>query len=154
MKKIIFVIIFLIFNLNLIACNTIPYRKINLSNKNLVYLEELKNLKLEKVNNIKIIENKFYKEQPVKKDDFKIFLELFQMLDQKNNILSLDSDLEYLYKIQIVADDKIFFIDVYGNNIISIYPFDGINPKNFLCIDDIPLSLQAESICKYILNKQ
>ncbi|MGL5822982.1 MAG: DUF4883 family protein, partial [Sarcina sp.] len=119
-----------------------------------IYLSELQNLNLEQINNIKIIENKFYKEQLVSKEDLKIFLEFFQILDSNKKSLPLDSDTEYLYKIQITANTQKYFIDVYGNNIISIYPFDGVNPKNFINIEDLPLSLQAESICKYILNKQ
>lgn len=153
MKKLIFLTI-LLFTLNMISCNTIPYQKINYNTNNLTYLKELQRLNLETVINIKIIENKFYKEKPVEKEDLKIFQELFQLLDEKNIIKPLDRDTEFLYKIQITTDKKKYFIDVYGNDIISIYPFDGVNPKNFLLVNNLPLSTQPESICKYILNKQ
>ncbi len=59
-----------------------------------------------------------------------------------------------LYRIYIdISTDK-FVIDIYGDDVISIYPWDGNYEKEIYSIKDLALSLKAESIAKYLFENK
>ncbi|WP_297520437.1 DUF4883 family protein [uncultured Clostridium sp.] len=139
-------------SLNFISCSTIEYS----SNKNKPseshYSESLKELITTDITEIKLIENKFYKEVILDKNSTKLISDMVNELDLKSITLPLSSDIECLFKLHIKNNTQKYVIDVYGNDIISIYPWDGVYEKDFLDISSLPLSLKAESICNFILK--
>ncbi|MPQ44121.1 DUF4883 family protein, partial [Clostridium tarantellae] len=43
--------------------------------------------------------------------------------------------------------------DVYGDNLICIYPWDGIYTKDYISLKNIPNAFKLEQFCKYIFEK-
>ncbi|MGL5575717.1 MAG: DUF4883 family protein, partial [Sarcina sp.] len=101
---------------------------------------------------IKLIENKFYKEVILDKTTSKLIVDMINTLDKSKFTNPIENNIECLFKLHIENNSNKYVIDVYGNDIISIYPWDGIYEKDFLDISDLPLSLKAESICNFILK--
>ena len=151
MKKfILFSILFI--SLNFISCSTIEYSSSKKKPSEAHYSENLKELVTANISEVKLIENKFYKEVILDKNSTKLISDMINELDLKAIALPLSSDIECLFKLHIQNNTQKYVIDVYGNDIISIYPWDGVYEKDFLDISSLPLSLKAESICNFILK--
>ncbi|MGL4991117.1 MAG: DUF4883 family protein [Sarcina sp.] len=129
-----------------------------ISNKNstatFLKIEDInfKTLLSDDIENIKIVEKTFYSKKTVDKKYTDFFIEMLNNIDL--NALTdpvLDED-NYLFKIYIELKDDKFMIDVYGDDVISIYPWDGTTPKKFVSISKFPLSIKAESLCNFIFK--
>lgn len=116
-------------------------------------LADLKEISKEDILNIKIVEKTFYSKKTVEKNDIPIFVEMINNINFDNISDSVLQENNYLFKIYIECEDSKFLIDVYGDDIISIYPWDGLTPKTFLSVSNLPLSIKTESICNYIFKK-
>ena len=143
----------LLLSFNLISCSTIEYSSHKNKPTKYYYSETLKTLVNNDIKQIKLIENKFYKEIILNKNSENLIIEMVNELDFTTTTQPLSDDIECLFKLHIEDNTQKYVIDVYGNDIISIYPWDGIYEKDFLDISSLPLSLQAESICNFILKK-
>ena len=152
MKKII-ILCFLLLSFNLISCSNIEYSSHKAKPTKYYYSENLKTLANNEIKQIKLIENKFYKEVILDKNTTNLIIEMINELNFEAIAQPLSNDIECLFKLHIESNTEKYVIDVYGNDIISIYPWDGIYEKDFLDISTLPLSLQAESICNFILKK-
>lgn len=151
MKKLsIFIFIFLI--TSFISCSNIEYSRNITKPNDSYYTENIKTLKNDEIKQIKLIENKFYKEVILDKNSSKLIIDMINALDKSNSTQALDDNIECLFKLHIENNSNKYVVDVYGNDIISIYPWDGIYEKDFLDISELPLSLKAESICNFILK--
>lgn len=151
MKKLsIFIFIFL--TTSFISCSKIEYSRNITKPTESYYTQNLKALNSENIKEIKLIENKFYKEVILDKSTSKLIVDMIESLDITKVSESLNDDVECLFKLHIENNSNKYVVDVYGNDIISIYPWDGIYEKDFLDISELPLSLNAESICNFILK--
>ena len=151
MKKL-FVFIFIFITTLLVSCSNIEYSRNVTKPVENYYTKSIKSLKSEEIKEIKLIENKFYKEVILDKTSSNLILEMINSLDESKTVEALNDYIECLFKLHIESNSNKYVIDVYGNDIISIYPWDGIYEKDFLDISSLPLSLKAESICNFLLK--
>ena len=151
MKKL-FIFIFIFITTLFISCSNIEYSRNATKPIENYYTKTIKSLKSETIKEIKLIENKFYKEVILDKTSSNLILEMISSLDESKIVEALNDNVECLFKLHIESNTNKYVIDVYGNDIISVYPWDGIYEKDFIDISELPLSLKAESICNFILK--
>lgn len=156
MKKLLYVCLFISL-FTLIGCNTVEYVNNN-NNKpsKTYYSDKLKSSIKDKIQSVRIIENNFFKEISLDENQIKLLSEMINEIDSTdliNNDLLGDAE-KCLFKIYIETQTDEFIIDVYGNDILTIYPWDGIYEKDIISLDKSPLSLKPESICKFMFKCQ
>lgn len=129
-----------------------------ISNKNntatFLKIEDInfKTLLAEDIENIKIVEKTFYSKKTVDKKYTEFFIEMLNNIDLTNLTDPVLDEDNYLFKIYIELKDDKFMIDVYGDDVISIYPWDGTTQKKYVSISKFPLSIKAESLCNFIFK--
>lgn len=153
MKKLVYVFLFISL-FSLIGCNTIEYMNYNKKPNQTYYSDKLKNSLNSNIQNIKIIENNFFKEINLDENQVKLISEMINEIDSTDVLtdkISIESE-KSLFKIYVETKSENFIIDVYGNDVLTIYPWDGIYEKDIVSLSQSPLSLKPESICKYIFK--
>lgn len=130
--------------------------KSSIAVQSLSYIENLNldTISKEDISNIKIVEKVFYSKTTVPDEYTSFFVDMLNQVDTSKVVEPVNDESNCLFKIYIdsTTDAEKFIIDVYGNDIISIYPWDGVSQKLFLSISELPLSIKAESLCNYVLE--
>ena len=146
MKKITKIfLITLCFSLLLISCSkiNIPSKEkpsLNYHTKNLSELVSKNNIK------IRLLDMNIYSEVIVDNEDVRIIDDLLKSLK--------DSNFKPLYKIFIDLNSEKYVIDIYGDDLITLYPWDSDVRKDYLSLKDIPNSFKLEPFCQYVFNKK
>lgn len=100
-----------------------------------------------------ILDTNYYREIEFNKEyveQFKLFL---KRLNKSNFIKKPDKELNKpLYKIFFDFGNEKYIVNVYNENLISIYPWDGNYEMDFINMTDTPNSLNIYSLCKYLYN--
>lgn len=100
-----------------------------------------------------ILDTNYFKEIEFNKEyveQFKLFL---KRLNKSNFIKKPAKELtKPLYKIFFDFENEKYIVNVYNENLISIYPWDGNYEMDFINMTDIPNSLNIYSLCKYLYN--
>lgn len=148
----IFLIIFC-FSFLLISCSQIiisPKEKpsLNYHTKNLSNIVSKDNIK------IRILDLNIYSEVIVDPEDVRIIDDLLKSLNDSNFINEESLPSKPLYKIFIDLDKEKYVIDVYGDDIITLYPWDSDINKDYLSLKDTPNSFKLEPFCQYVFNKK
>lgn len=153
MKKFTYIILILLFSLFIIGCSNPEY--INLSKKptNHYYTDELSKLLENKSFKLSAFDTNLYKEIPVSEDDKVILNKFLKSLSAKNFTDKPESlPAKPKYKLLINYENQKYVINVYNENTISIYPFDGVYPEDFIITTDIAKGYQLLPFCKYIFK--
>lgn len=102
----------------------------------------------------RILNMTLYKEIAVDEEDNKVFLDMLSTL-KDDYFVARPSDLPQspLYRIYITSGDDRYVLDVYGDDLITIYPWDGVLEKDFISLKNIPNSFKMEPFCKYVFEK-
>ena len=157
MKKILFFIATLLIITTLfMGCN---YNLNNISfiktkPNNFYYTNILaKNLTLESQCNAIILNTNFYNEKELQKENVDTIKSMIKSIN-KNNFISRPKDLPEKpdYKIFLTFSKDKFIINVYTEKYLSIYPWDGSYPMDYIDMTNIPASLNIYSLAKYIFN--
>lgn len=157
MKKIfLFLGTLIIITTLLIGCNyNFSSIIINKSKPNNFYYTNIlaKNLTLESTCKAIVLNTNFYREKELKKeniDNIKAMLKSFN----KNNFISKPKDLpeKPAYKIYLTFSKEKLVVNVYNEKYISIYPWDGKYPMDYIDMTSTPISLNLYSLCNYIFN--
>lgn len=160
MRKIIYCIsLFLIFlSCSLIGCALEEYTTIREKPNELYYTDKLSEaIKKENIS-IRMLETNFYKEVVLKKENLSLITDFISEVNNNDLVKESITDDNYLpkkslYKIYVDIDEaEKYIIEVYGDDLISIFPWDGYYEKDILKLNNLPSSLKPEALCKYILS--
>ncbi|MGL5615218.1 MAG: DUF4883 family protein [Sarcina sp.] len=159
MKKNIYLllVIFIFASFSFMGCSLEEYINVKEKPNELYYTEQLLELINKKEINIRILETGFYKEIVLKEKEISIIKDFTTALKKEQSYSKMNKEEipeKALYKIYIESKDskEKFIIDVYGDDFISIFPWDGNSEKDWIKLTDIPTSLKPESLCKYMLT--
>lgn len=112
-----------------------------------------KNLTLESTCKAIILNTNFYREKELEKESIDSIRNLLKSFN-KNNFIPKPKDLpdKPSYKIYLTFSKEKLIINVYNEKYISIYPWDGSYPMDYIDMSSTPVSLNLFSLCKYIFN--
>ena len=94
------------------------------------------------------------KEVIVDNEDVRIIDDLLKSLKDSNFINEEALPNKPLYKIFIDLNSEKYVIDIYGDDLITLYPWDSDVRKDYLSLKDIPNSFKLEPFCQYVFNKK
>ncbi|WP_415336528.1 DUF4883 family protein, partial [Clostridium perfringens] len=95
-----------------------------------------------------------YSEVIVDNEDVRIIDDLLKSLKDSNFINEEPLPNKPLYKIFIDLNSEKYVIDIYGDDLITLYPWDSDVRKDYLSLKDIPNSFKLEPFCQYVFNKK
>lgn len=153
MKKIIYIFLLTFISIFFTSCSTYEYINYSKKPNATYYLDKMRETH-ENINSIRIVESNFFKEIEVNKKDFNLIYDMLREINKQNILEKYELSDNPLYRIYIdIFTDK-FVMDIYGDDVISIYPWDGNYEKEIYSIKDLALSLKAESIAKYLFENK
>lgn len=155
MKKAIRIALIILLTLFLYGCNISKYIKIE-KPSNYYYTKNLLSLVNNEKCDVQILDTNVYHEEIVMKEDIPVIHDMIKSLQSENFLKEVPEDLPKtpLYKLFIESEGNKMIIDVYGSDIITIYPWDGDFEKDYITLDNIPNAYKMEQFCKYVLEKQ
>ncbi|HID0854230.1 TPA: DUF4883 family protein, partial [Clostridium botulinum] len=79
----------------------------------------------------------------------------FITLLKKENFKTLEkkSESKPLYKIFFTFEKDKYIINVYNKQYISVYPFDGNFPMDYIDMSNIPEAYNLYNLCNFLFNK-
>lgn len=146
----------LIIIFSFIACNykldntILSYKKPN----NFYYTNLLaQNLALSSPKKCIIEESNFHDETDLKEKNISDIKSMLKIL-KKNNFIDRPKDLpnKTAYKITFTFNKEKLIINVYNEKYLSIYPWDGNYPMDYIDMSKIPISLNLYYLGKYIFK--
>lgn len=153
MKKylITFILIFLFPLLYGCSFNSAQYIKPGTKPNINYYTNEIK----DKINNnesytIKIFDLNIYKYYDVNEGEHSILSEFIDSLNEKNYDATLEEGLSPEYKLIIEFSNSKYVINAYNNNLISIFPWDGVYNEDTISMDGVSDYYNLYKFCEYI----
>ena len=119
------------------------------------YTYELSNLISDNSFEIHILDRNVYRNISVTNEDLSILDDLLKNIKDSNYLLETPDDLpsKPIYTLFITTEKEKMILDVYGDDLISIYPWDGKYEKDYLSLKDIQNAFKMEQFCEYIFEK-
>ena len=152
MKKFIFLLLLILISFNFTGCNlnTAQYIRPKAKPSENYYTNEIKN----KINEnseytLRIFDMDYYKYYEVSKEEHSILPEFIDSLSSENYSKALESDLTPKYKLIIQFSDSKYIINLYENNLISIYPWDGVYKEDIITMNGISDYYNLYKFCEY-----
>ncbi|MFX0548819.1 DUF4883 family protein [Hathewaya histolytica] len=117
------------------------------------YTNEMLNcFKAEDPTEINVLYLNFYKGKRLEEGEILTTRKFFKYLKSENYIYKpKDLPQNPEYKIFITFSERKFVIDVYNENYISLYPWDGDYEKDYISMKDTYTSYNLFNLCKYIV---
>ncbi|WP_353505355.1 DUF4883 family protein [Clostridium sp. Marseille-Q2269] len=113
-----------------------------------------KNITLEKEYKVTILETNFYKGIEINRKDkelIKNFVSLLRKQNFKTSVKNLES--KPIYKIFFTFKKDKYIINVFNKQYISIHPFDGDFPTDYIDMTNIPEAYNLYNLCNFLFNK-
>lgn len=152
MKKFIILILLILTSFNFTGCNlnTAQYIRPKAKPSESYYTNEIQN----KINEnseytLRIFDMDYYKYYEVSTEEHSVLPEFIDSLSTENYSATLESDLTPKYKLIIEFSDSKYIINLYDNNVISIYPWDGIFKEDIITMDGISDYYNLYKFCEY-----
>lgn len=157
MKKLKYVIPFcLLISLILSGCY------INLSNsifeknkpsKSYYTYEMLSYFKKENPLEVNVLYVNFYRGKRLDEGEILTLRKFFKYL-KKDNFIEKPKDLPKApeYKIFVKFKNNKYVLDIYNNNYISLYPWDGNHEKDYITMKDTYTSYNIFNLCEYVIS--
>lgn len=120
------------------------------------YTNELaKNITLEPKYKCSIIDTNFFSEKTLSSEDCETIHNFIKAL-RKNNYIQKPADLPSKpdYKIYFTFSKEKYVVDVYNERYLTVYPWDGNYPADYLDMNGVYKSYNLFSLCKYLISKQ
>ncbi|MCR1933600.1 DUF4883 family protein [Clostridium tepidum] len=113
-----------------------------------------KNMTFEKEYKVTILETNFYKGKEISKKD-KETIKYFTTLLRKQNFKTLEKKPESkpLYKIFFTFKKDKYIINIYNKQYISVHPFDGDFPMDYIDMSSIPEAYNLYNLCDFLFSK-
>ncbi|WP_416176313.1 DUF4883 family protein [Clostridium sp.] len=158
MKKILLyaTIIFTIFILLTGCTNNLNLLNLNSKKPNTFYYTAklLKYINQEKPSKCIMSETNFHKEKQLDAKTVEDIKTMFKSLDEKNFIESVKNlPSKPKYKIILTFKEEKLLINVYNENYISVYPWDGIYSMDYIDTSKIPVSLNLYNLGNYVFKQ-
>ncbi|MBK5242568.1 DUF4883 family protein [Clostridium sp.] len=155
MKKYILLLLCAFLSLNLFGCNCKISKNMFDKNKpnNYYYTSLLmSDLSTEKPTEIYALYMNFYKEKDFDHEDLSIFSDFFNSL-KNDSFIEKPADLpeKPLYKIFVSFSENKYIINLYNENFISIYPFDGDYKMDYINTSKMYKAYNLYGLCKYLI---
>ncbi|WMJ80915.1 DUF4883 family protein [Clostridium sp. MB40-C1] len=106
---------------------------------------------------IKVLDTNFYKTETLSGEDIQIIRYFLKQLRKPNFIqkpASLNKKPEYKIFFTFKDTNEKYIINVYDNEFISVYPWDGDFYMDYINMKDIPIRYNIYSLCKDSFVKQ
>jgi hypothetical protein len=139
-----------------VAC-TYKFQNTILSHKkpnNFYYTNLLaKNLTLSIPQKCTIEESNFHDKEYLQEKNISDIKSMLKLL-KKNNFINRPKDLpgKTAYKITFTFNEEKLIINVYNEKYLSIYPWDGDYPMDYIDMSRVPISLNLYYLGKYIFK--
>ncbi|WP_026882794.1 DUF4883 family protein [Clostridium akagii] len=154
MKKKLYIFILLFFCISLTSCSNLPTFQQKKPN-NFYYTELLcGDLKLNNDYKILLLDTNFYKKVTLDKAECNLI---------KNSTLTLrsvdfinkpnDLTMKAPYKLYFIFKNTSYVAEVYNEKYLSIYPWDGDYPRDYINMDSLPVSYNLFQFCKNIIPR-
>lgn len=150
-KKSFIYLLLIIFPFSFLSCKVDFQRK---KPTNYYYTNLLgKSLTLQDANKAVVVEMNFNKEKVVPKEDIETIKNLIRNL-KKSNFIEKPKELpaKPAYKILLSFKDDKYVINIYNDRFLSIHPWDGTHPMDYIDMNNIEISQNLFYICKYITD--
>ena len=145
----------ILLSLSLFGCNfNLPSKVFSNKKPNNYYYTNLlmKDLSLENPKELYALYMNFYKKKDFSKEDLSTFGEFFNSLNNDSFIEKPESLPEKpLYKILITFSENKYMINIYNENIISIYPWDGSYSMDYIDTTKMYKAYNLYGLCKYLI---
>lgn len=156
-KKYISIIICVFFSLNLIGCSYKFNKSIFTKNKrsNYYYTNLLmKDLSQQDPIELYTLYMNFYKKKDFSKEDLSTFTEFFNSLNN-DSFVAKPANLpsKPIYKVFLKFSKNKYVINVYNENLISIYPWDGDYSMDYINTSKMYKAYNLYGLCKYLIPK-
>ena len=150
-------IIFIILSLFLIGCDINNPKYINLKKKESInyYSNEI---------HFKILNNEDYtltmfdtdvsKNTLIDKEE-QVIIENFLSSLTSSNYLKNSDDIsnKEAFHLIIEFDDSKYIFNVYDENLVTVYPWDGVFPEDIITSENVPLRYNLYDFCNHIKNR-
>ena len=154
-KKYILILICTFFSFSLIGCsfNKNIFTK---SKPNNYYYTNLlmKDLSIENPVEVYTLYMNFYKKKDFSKEDLATLGDFFNSLNN-DNFVEKPANLpeKPMYKIFLTFSESKYMINIYNENIISIYPWDGAYTMDYINTSKMYKAYNLYGLCKYLIPK-
>lgn len=153
MKKLISFIFILIIPLSLMSCNINRAQYSKQKNKpnpdyytNEIYERIMNNEEYK----LKVFDMDFYVSYEVNEKEHSILPEFFDSLESRNFEGEIENNSSPKYKLIIEFSNFKYIINIYDEEIVSIYPWDGIYKEDILTMENVPDYYNLYKFCEYI----
>ena len=156
-KKYILILICTFFSLSLFGCNYKFSKSIFLKSKPSKYYYTnllMKDLSLEKPQELYALYMNFYKKKDFSKEDLSTFAEFFNSLNN-DSFIEKPENLpgKPVYKIFLNFSENKYVVNVYSENFVSIYPWDGSYSMDYIDTSKMYKAYNLYGLCKYLIPK-
>lgn len=149
------IITLLLFTLQGCVFNDPKYINLKSKPNNHYYSNELyTKLKSNAKYNIKVFDSDMYKYYPVTSEDNDIVLSFLESLSTSNYLNDMDIKEQPKYELSIDFGDAKYIFNIYDENNVTLYPWDGTYIEDQISMDSIYPYNNLYSFCKYIINKE
>ncbi|GIM29595.1 hypothetical protein CPJCM30710_22610 [Clostridium polyendosporum] len=154
MSKRILIIFVVLFSIILSGCNDAQYINFKKKPNKFYYTEELYKIVSSKDFTLSAFDTNVYREENPKGKDKDIVINFIKCLS-KDNFIDKPSNLpeKPVYKLFISSSETKFVINIYENNIVSIFPWDGMFSEDFINTENIPQAYKLYLFCKYVFKQ-
>jgi hypothetical protein len=156
-KKYILILLCTFFSLSLFGCNYNINKKIFTKGKpnNYYYTNLLmKDLSLENPKELYALYMNYYKKKDFSKEDLSTLADFFNSLNNDSFIEKPENlPNKPIYKIFLKFNKNKYMINVYNENFISIYPWDGSYSMDYIDTSKMYKAYNLYGLCKYLIPK-
>lgn len=99
---------------------------------------------------IKIFDLNIYKYYEVDKQEHSIIPEFIDALNNENYGVEIEDELAPEYKIIIEFSNEKYIINAYNEKLITVYPWDGVYPKDNISMEGVSDYYNLFKYCEYI----
>ena len=150
-------IIFIILSLFLIGCDINNPKYINLKKKesinyysNEIYFKILNNEDY----TLTMFDTDVSKNTLIDKEE-QVIIENFLSSLTSSNYLKNSDDIsnKEAFHLIIEFDDSKYIFNVYDENLVTVYPWDGVFPEDIITSENVPLRYNLYDFCNHIKNR-
>ena len=150
-------IIFMILSLFLIGCDINNPKYINLKKKesinyysNEIYFKILNNEDY----TLTMFDTDVSKNTLIDKEE-QVIIENFLSSLTSSNYLKNSDDIsnKEAFHLIIEFDDSKYIFNVYDENLVTVYPWDGVFPEDIITSENVPLRYNLYDFCNHIKNR-
>lgn len=101
-----------------------------------------------------VLDTNLYKEKTLSNDNKSEIKNFIKNL-HKENFINKPKDLptKPLYKMYFTFKSGKYVMNVYNEKYVSVYPWDGNYPEDYIDMSSLPAAYNIHSFCKYLISR-